>query len=71
MINESGDVLWYLALMFKNLGVPNEQITRWTGLIGLAWAFKPLWSPFLELARSKKRVVVGLGDSGPEPTLQL
>lgn len=46
------------GLMFKSMGVPNEQIARWTGLLGLAWVFKALWSPFLELARSKKRVVV-------------
>jgi len=46
------------GLMFKSMGVPNEQIAHWTGVIGLAWAFKALWSPFLELARSKKRVIV-------------
>jgi PAT family beta-lactamase induction signal transducer AmpG len=46
------------GLMFKSMGVPNEQIARWTGLLGLAWVFKALWSPFLELAGSKKRVVV-------------
>ena len=44
--------------MFKSMGVPNEQIARWTGMLGLAWVFKALWSPFLELARSKKRVIV-------------
>jgi PAT family beta-lactamase induction signal transducer AmpG len=46
------------GLMFKSMGVPNDQIARWTGLLGLAWVFKALWSPFLELARSKKCVVV-------------
>jgi PAT family beta-lactamase induction signal transducer AmpG len=46
------------GLMFKSMGVPNEQIARWTGMLGLAWVFKALWSPFLELARSKKRVIV-------------
>lgn len=46
------------GLMYKSLGVPNDQIARWTGLIGLAWVFKPLWSPFLEAAPSKKLVVV-------------
>ena len=46
------------GLMFKSLGVPNDQIARWTGLIGFAWVFKPLWSPFLELAPSKKTMVV-------------
>ena len=46
------------GLMYKSMGVPNEQIARWTGLLGLAWVFKALWSPFLELARSKRGVVV-------------
>jgi PAT family beta-lactamase induction signal transducer AmpG len=46
------------SLMFKSLGIANEQITHWTGPIGLAWVFKPLWSPFLELASSKKLMVV-------------
>ena len=46
------------GLMYKSLGVPNEEIARWTGLIGFAWVFKSLWSPFLEAASSKKRIVV-------------
>jgi PAT family beta-lactamase induction signal transducer AmpG len=52
------------GLMFKSMGVPNEQIARWTGLLGLAWVFKALWSPFLELFRSKKRIVVVLQVTG-------
>jgi PAT family beta-lactamase induction signal transducer AmpG len=44
--------------MFKSMGVPNDELNHWTALIGLAWVFKPLWSPFLELASSKKLVVV-------------
>lgn len=47
------------GLMLKSLEVPNDQIARWTGLLGLAWVFKPLWSPFLEAAASKKKLVVG------------
>lgn len=42
------------------MGVANDQIARWTGLLGLAWAIKPLWSPFLELAPSKKLIVVAM-----------
>ncbi|MEM8513381.1 PAT family beta-lactamase induction signal transducer AmpG [Massilia sp. MP_M2] len=44
--------------MLKSMGVPNDQIARWTGLLGLAWAFKALWSPFLELAPSRRMAVV-------------
>jgi len=46
------------GLMFKSMGVANEDIAHWTAYIGAAWVFKPLWSPFLELAPSKKAVVV-------------
>jgi len=51
-------VMLIAGLMFKNMGIPNDEIARWTGLLGLAWAFKPLWSPFLELAAGKKTLVV-------------
>jgi PAT family beta-lactamase induction signal transducer AmpG len=57
-------VMLIAGLMFKSMGVPNDQIARWTGVLGLAWAFKPLWSPFLELARSKKAIVVGMQFTG-------
>src|SRR6185369_2529553 len=46
------------SLMLKSLGVPNDDIAHWTAYIGAAWIFKPLWSPFLELAPSKKLIVV-------------
>jgi len=44
--------------MMKSRGIPNDQIALWTKLLGFAWVFKPLWSPFLELASSKKLVIV-------------
>jgi len=53
-------VMYLVAFPLKNLGVANDQIAHWTGLIGTAWAIKPLWSPFLELVRSKKLVVVSM-----------
>jgi len=45
-----------VGLMLKSRGVSNEQITHWTGLLGLAWAAKPLWSPLIELTQHKNRV---------------
>ena len=44
--------------MFKSMGVANDDIAHWTAAIMSAWIFKPLWSPFLELASSKKIIVV-------------
>ncbi|HEU0202506.1 MAG TPA: MFS transporter, partial [Burkholderiaceae bacterium] len=46
------------TLMYKSMGLPNDTIARWTALLGLAWVFKPLWSPFLEAAPNKKTMVV-------------
>jgi PAT family beta-lactamase induction signal transducer AmpG len=46
------------GLMYKSLGVSNDEIAYWTGMIGFAWVFKPLWSPFLEAARNKKFLVI-------------
>lgn len=46
------------VLMFEGLGVEKEIITFWTSLILLPYTFKPLWSPFLELFRTKKFWVV-------------
>jgi len=50
--------------MFKSLGVANDVINHWTGAIGFAWVVKPLWSPFLELASSKKLMIVTLQLAG-------
>jgi PAT family beta-lactamase induction signal transducer AmpG len=52
------------GLMLKSLAVPNDDIAHWTAAIGFAWVFKPLWSPFLELAGSKKVIVVGFQLAG-------
>jgi PAT family beta-lactamase induction signal transducer AmpG len=57
-------VMLIAGLMYKNMGIANDQIARWTGILGLAWALKPLWSPFLELARSKKPIVVAMQFTG-------
>ena len=46
------------VLMFKGLEVDDKLITFWTSLIILPWTLKPLWSPFLELFRTKKFFVV-------------
>jgi MFS transporter, PAT family, beta-lactamase induction signal transducer AmpG len=51
-------VIMLARLMYKSMGVSNDQIARWTGLMILAWAIKPLWSPLLEAAPSKKSMVV-------------
>ena len=51
-------VIMLAGLMYKSMGVTNDQIARWTGILTLAWAIKPLWSPLLEAAPSKKSMVI-------------
>ncbi len=46
------------GLMYKSMGVDNATIGHYTAILGAAWVFKPLWSPFLELAPDKKPLVV-------------
>jgi len=46
------------SLMFKNMGITDTQITLWTSLLILPFSLKPLWSPLLEMFRSKKHFVV-------------
>ena len=46
------------AVMYKDLGVTDAQIAFWTSLVMWPWTIKFLWSPFLELFRSKKFFVV-------------
>lgn len=46
------------VLMFKGLGISDAQIALWTSLIMLPWTLKFLWSPFLEMFRTKKFFVV-------------
>ena len=47
-----------LSLLYKDLGIGNAEITFWTGLIMLPWTLKFLWSPLLELYKTKKFFVV-------------
>jgi PAT family beta-lactamase induction signal transducer AmpG len=48
-----------LALVFyQRAGVRNEVIALAISLLGIPWSLKPLWSPFLEMYKTKKFFVV-------------
>ncbi|WP_396171519.1 MFS transporter [Flavobacterium sp.] len=42
------------VLMYKNLGINNEDIGLYTSLLYLPWVVKPLWSPFIDLHGTKR-----------------
>lgn len=42
------------GLMFSDLGASDARAAFWTSLLLLPWTLKPLWSPFLEMFKTKK-----------------
>ncbi|MNF23752.1 muropeptide transporter [compost metagenome] len=43
------------VIMYKTLGINNEDIGIYTSLLYLPWVIKPLWSPFIELYSTKRK----------------
>ena len=44
--------------MYKELKLPDAQITVALGYMGIAWSAKPLWAAFLDMYRTKKFFVL-------------
>jgi PAT family beta-lactamase induction signal transducer AmpG len=45
-------------IMFKNMGMDNENAAFWSSILGFPYTFKFLWAPLLELYKTKKFFVV-------------
>ena len=48
------------VIMFKNMGMSNGDVAMYTGLLYLPWVIKPLWSPFVDIIRTKRWWVVAM-----------
>lgn len=48
------------VIMYKNLGVSNTDIALYTSWLYLPWVIKPLWSPIVDMFRTKRWWIVGL-----------
>ena len=48
------------AIVYKNLGISNEQIALYTSQMYLPWVLKPLWSPLLEPYKTKRWWVISM-----------
>lgn len=48
------------VIMYKKLGVSNEDIGLYTSLLYLPWVLKPLWSPFVDLKSTKRNWFLGM-----------
>ena len=48
------------VVMFKNMGMPNGMLALYTSLLYLPWVIKPLWSPFVDIIKSKRWWIVSM-----------
>jgi PAT family beta-lactamase induction signal transducer AmpG len=48
------------VILYKDMGVSNTDIAFYTSLLYLPWVIKPLWSPLVDLAGTKRGWTVGL-----------
>lgn len=42
------------VIMFTRMGVPNGEMALFTSLLYLPWTLKPLWSPIVDIFRTKR-----------------
>jgi PAT family beta-lactamase induction signal transducer AmpG len=43
------------VVLYKNLGVSNAAIAFYTSWLGLPWILKPLWSPLVDILRTRRQ----------------
>ena len=53
-------VMTLATVMYKNLGISNTDIALYTSWLYLPWVIKPLWSPIVDLFRTKRFWIVTL-----------
>ena len=63
-------VMTVSLIMYKRLGISNTEIAFYTGWLNLPWVIKPLWSPFIDLIKTKRwwitwmQLLIGAGLAG-------
>ncbi len=53
-------VMTVSVIMYKRLGISNTDIAFYTSLLYLPWVLKPLWSPFIDMFKTKRLWVVNM-----------
>ena len=63
-------VMTISVIMYKRLGISNAELAFYTGWLNLPWVIKPLWSPFIDLIKTKRwwitwmQLLIGVGLAG-------
>ena len=47
-------VMTVAVIMYKNLGMSNTDIALYTSWLYLPWVLKPIWSPFIDITKTKR-----------------
>ena len=53
-------VMTVAVVMYMQLGMTDTEIALYTGWLGLPWVIKPLWSPFVDLYKTKRWWVLAM-----------
>ena len=70
-------VITLSVVMYKQLGMGNAEVAYYTGWFYLPWLIKPLWSPFVDLLKTKRwwivtmQLLMGAGMAGIAFTLPM
>lgn len=70
-------VITLSVVMYKQLGLSNAEVAYYTGWFYLPWLIKPLWSPFIDLIKTKRwwivtmQLLMGAGIAGIAFTLPM
>jgi PAT family beta-lactamase induction signal transducer AmpG len=48
------------VIMYKRLGISNTDIAVYTSLLYLPWVIKPIWSPFVDILKTKRFWIVAM-----------
>jgi len=51
-------VMTVAVIMYKRLDISNTDIALYTSWLYLPWVIKPLWSPFIDIIKSKRWWIV-------------
>lgn len=53
-------VMTISLILYKQMGMSNRDITFYTSWLYLPWVIKPLWSPFIDLIKTKRWWIVSM-----------
>ena len=47
-------VMTVAVILYKDLGISNTDITLYTSWLYLPWVIKPLWSPIVDILKTRR-----------------